>query len=327
VKRREFIALLGGAATWPLAARAQQQAMPVIGYLSIRSSGTDAQFLVSFRQGLSEVASAKTETVAVEYRYAEGQADRLASLATDLVRRKVAIIVTTGGPPAALAAKEATTTIPIVFVTGGDPVREGLIESFNRPGGNLTGVTTSYDEAAPKRLGLLREILPKAAIIGVLVNPNDPITASSETNLMRTAARSVGQRIEILQASTERDIDMAFASLVDMRADALVVAPDALFASHVHQLVALAARYSIPTLYWRREFAEAGGLISYGSRLADAFRVVGVYAGRILKGEKPGDLPVQQPTKFELVVNVKAAKAIGLTIPESFLARADEVIE
>jgi putative ABC transport system substrate-binding protein len=327
VKRREFIALLGGAATWPLAARAQQQAMPVIGYLSIRSSGTDAQFLVSFRQGLSEVASAKTETVAVEYRYAEGQADRLASLATDLVRRRVAIIVTTGGPPAALAAKDATSTIPIVFVTGGDPVREGLVQSFNRPGGNLTGVTTSYDEAAPKRLGLLREILPKAAIIGVLVNPDDPITASSETNLMRTAARSVGQRIEILQASTERDINMAFASLVDMRADALVVAPDALFASHVHQLVALAARHSIPTLYWRREFAEAGGLISYGSRLADAFRVVGVYAGRILKGEKPGDLPVQQPTKFELVVNVKAAKAIGLVIPESFLARADEVIE
>ena len=193
-------------------------------------------------------------------------------------------------------------------------------------GGNLTGVTTSYDEAAPKRLGLLREIVP-AAIIAVLVNPNDLITANSETTLMRAAGRSVGQRIEILQASTERDIDMAFASLVDMRADALVVAPDALFASHVHQLVALAARYSIPTLYWRREFAEAGGLISYGSRLADAFRVVGVYAGRILKGEKPGDLPVQQPTKFELVVNVKAAKAIGLVIPESFLARADEVIE
>ena len=328
VRRRDFVILLGGAATaWPFAARAQQPAMPVIGFLSIRSSGSDAQFLVSFRQGLSERSFVEGRNVAVEYRYADGQPDRLASLATDLVRRHVTIIVTTGGPPAALAAKEATTTIPIVFVTGGDPVREGLIESFNRPGGNLTGVTTSYDEAAPKRLGLLREILPKAAIIGVLVNPDDPITASSETNLMRTAARSVGQRIEILQASTERDIDMAFASLVDMRADALVVAPDALFASHVHQLVALAARYSIPTLYWRREFAEAGGLISYGSRLADAFRVVGVYAGRILKGEKPGDLPVQQPTKFELVVNVKAAKAIGLTIPESFLARADEVIE
>src|SRR5215813_1734278 len=247
LKRRSFITLLGGvAAAWPLAARAQQKPMPVIGYLSIRSSGTDAQFLVSFRQGLSEVASSKTETVAVEYRYAEGQADRLASLATDLVRRKVAIIVTTGGPPAALAAKDATSTIPIVFVTGGDPIREGLVQSLNRPGGNLTGVTTSYDEAAPKRLGLLREILPSAAVIGVLVNPNDPITASSETKAMHAAARSVGQRIEILQAGTERDIDAVFANLIDMQVGALVVAAHALFATQAHQLIALAARHAIP---------------------------------------------------------------------------------
>jgi putative ABC transport system substrate-binding protein len=293
------MSLLGGAAAaWPLAARGQQPAMPVIGYLSIRSSGTDAQFLVSFRQGLSEGSFFEGRNVAVEYRYADGQHDRLPSLAADLVRGQVAIIVTTGGTQAALAAKAATSTIPIVFTIGGDPVRERLVQSFNRPGDNLTGVTTSYDEAAPKRLGLLREILPKAAIIGVLVDPNDPITASSETNLMRTAARSVGQRIEILQASTERDIDTAFARLIEMRADALVIAPHALFASHVHQLVALAARHAMPTLYWRREFAEAGGLMSYGSSLADAFRVVGVYAGRILKGEKPGNLPIQQPTKI-----------------------------
>jgi ABC-type uncharacterized transport system substrate-binding protein len=244
-----------------------------------------------------------------------------------MVRRQVAVIVTTGGAQAALAAKASTTAIPIVFSIGGDPVREGLVQSLNRPAGNLTGVTTSYDEAAPKRLGLLREISPNAALIGVLVNPNDPITASSEATLMRTAARSVAQRIEILQASTEREIDTVFAKLIDMQAGALVVAPHALFATQAHQLVALAVRHAVPTLYWRREFVEAGGLMSYGSSLSDALRVVGVYAGRILKGERPGDLPVQQPTKFELVVNVKAAKAIRLTIPESFLARADEVIE
>jgi putative tryptophan/tyrosine transport system substrate-binding protein len=327
MSRRNFIALLGGAAAWPVVARAQQGATPVVGFLSNRSSDADTQFLVSLRQGLSEGGFVEGQNVAVEYRYAQGQPDRLPSLAADLVRRQVAIIVTTGGTQAALAAKAATTTIPIVFTTGGDPVREGLVQSLNRPGGNLTGVTTSYDEAASKRLGLLREILPSAAVIGVLVNPNDPITASSETKAMHAAARSVGQRIEILQAGTERDIDAVFANLIDMQVGALVVAAHALFATQVHQVIALAARHAIPTLYWRREFAEAGGLMSYGSSLADAFRVVGVYAGRILKGERPGDLPVQQPTKFELVVNVKTAKAIGLTIPESFLARADEVIE
>jgi len=328
IGRRELLAVLGGAAAAsPLAARAQQAAMPVIGFLSIRSSDTDAQFLVSFRQGLSQRDFVEGRNVAVEYRYAEGQPDRLPALVADLVRRRVAVIVTTGGPQAALAAKAATTSIPIVFTTGGDPIREGLVQSFNRPGGNLTGVTTSYDEAAPKRLGLLREIVPKARIIAVLVNPNDPITANSETDDMRKAGRSVGQQIEILQARTEGDIDAAFARLVELQADALVVAPFAIFATQAHQLVALAARTAIPTLYWRREFAEAGGLMSYGSSLADAVRIVGTYAARILKGEKPGDLPVQQPTKFELVVNVRAAKAIGLAIPESFLARADEVIE
>jgi putative tryptophan/tyrosine transport system substrate-binding protein len=327
MKRRQFITLLGGAAAWPLAARAQQRAMPVIGFLSSRSPGAEARLLVSFHQGLSESGFVEGRNVAVEYRYAEAQFDRLPSLISDLVRRQVAVIVATGSVQGALAAKAATTTIPIVFTTGGDPVKEGLVHSLNRPGGNLTGVTTSFGEAAPKRLGLLREIAPKAAVIGVLVNPNDPVTANAETNDMRAAARLVGQHIEILQAGTERDIDRAFANLIDLRFDALLVSPDPLFVTQANQLIALAARHAIPTLYWRREFAEAGGLMSYGSNLADALRVVGVYAGRILKGEKPGDLPVQQPTKFELVVNGKAAKAIGLTIPESFLARADEVIE
>jgi putative ABC transport system substrate-binding protein len=328
LKRREFMTLLGGAvAAWPLAARAQQAAIPVIGFLSIRSAGTDAQFLVSFRQALSEAGFVEGRNVAVEYRYAEGHFDRLPALAADLVRRPVALIVATGGTPASLAAKAATATIPIVFTTGDDPIKAGLVHSLNRPEGNLTGVTTSFGEAAPKRLGLLREILPKAAIIGVLVNPNDSIAANSETSDMRTAARSVGQRIEILQAGTERDIDTAFARLIDMGGAALLVAPNSLFVTQANQLVALAARHTIPTLYWRREFVEAGGLMSYGSNLADALRVAGVYAGRILRGAKPADLPVQQPTKFELVINLKTAKALGLTIPETFLTRADEVIE
>jgi putative tryptophan/tyrosine transport system substrate-binding protein len=328
MRRREFITLLGGAAAVsPFAAYAQQPRMPVIGFLSIRSPDTDAQFTVSFHQGLSAGGFVEGRNVAVEYRYAQGQPSRLPSLASDLVRRQVAIIVTTGGGQAALAAKSATTTIPIVFSIGADPVKAGLVPSLNRPGGNLTGVTTSYDESAPKRLGLLREILPKPTIIGVLVNPADPITSTGEMNEMRGAASAVGQQIEIFQASAERDIDAAFATLIDMRANALVVAPDALFATQARQLIALATRHAIPTLYWRREFAQAGGLMSYGSNLADALHAIGVYTARILKGEKPGDLPVQQPTKFELVVNVKAAKAIGLTIPESFLARADEVIE
>jgi putative tryptophan/tyrosine transport system substrate-binding protein len=339
MNRRAFITLVGGAvvasATWQFAAHAQQPATPVIGFLSIRSPDTDARFLVPFREGLGQSGIVDGRTVAVEYRYAEGQTDRLSAFAADLVRRHVALIVTTGGAQAALAAKEATkaatTTIPIVFTIGSDPVRVGLVQSLNRPGGNLTGVTTSYDEAAPKRLGLLREIVPnvsvKSGVIAVLVNPNDPITADGETSDMRRAARSIGQRIEVLQAATAHDIDAAFARLVELQADALVVAPDALFATQTHQLVALATRHAIPTLYWRREFAQAGGLMSYGSSLVDAMRVVGVYAGRVLKGEKPGDLPVQQPTRFELVINVKAAKAIGLAFPESFLARADEVIE
>jgi putative tryptophan/tyrosine transport system substrate-binding protein len=316
LRRRQFITLLGGAAAaWPLAARAQQLAMPVVGFLSIRSSDTDAQFLVSFRQGLSERGFVEGRNVGIEHRYAQGQPDRLPSLAADLVRRQVAIIVTTGGAQAALAAKAATTAIPIVFSIGSDPVKDGLVQSLNRPGGNLTGVTTSYDEAAPKRLGLLREILPNSTVIAVLVDPNNPITASSETDLMRAAARSVGQRIEIVQASTAHDIDAAFAKLVNMRAGALVVSPQAVFATQAHQLITLATRHAMPTLYWRREFAEAGGLMSYGSNLADAMHVVGLYAGRILKGERAGDLPIQQPTKFELSSTSKPPKRLASRFP------------
>jgi ABC-type uncharacterized transport system substrate-binding protein len=327
IGRREFIALLGGAAASPLAARAQQPAMLVIGYLSIRSAAADAQFLVAMRQGLSAAGFVEGRNFAIEYRFAEGRFERLPGLAADLVSRQVALIVTTGGTPASLTAKAATAAIPIVFTTGDDPVQAGLVQSLNRPGGNLTGVTTSFGEAAPKRLGLLREILPRDTIVGVLVNPSDSIGADTETNGMRKAAQSIGQQIEILQARTGRDIEVAFARLIELQARALIVAPNSLFVTQADQLIALAARHAIPTLYWRREFAKAGGLMSYGSNLADAFRVVGVYAGRILKGEKPDDLPVQQPTKFELVVNVKVAKTIGLTIPEAFLARADEVIE
>ena len=327
MRRREFITYLSGVAAWPLAARAQQPGMPVIGFLSLRSSDADARLLVSFRQGLSEAGFVEGQNLAVEYRYTEMQYDRLPSLIADLVGRRAAVIVTTGGYQSALAAKAATTTIPIVFTSGGDPVREGLVPSLNHPGGNLTGVTASQVEAASKRLGLLREILPKAAAIGVLVNPNDPITTNSETNDMHMAARSVGQRIEILQAGTARDIETVFASLTAMQISALVIAPDPFFVTEANRLVALAARHAIPTLYWRREFAQAGGLMSYGSNLADALRVAGVYAGRILKGEKPGDLPVQQATRFELVINLKTAKALDLTIPPGVLAIADEAIE
>jgi putative ABC transport system substrate-binding protein len=301
--------------------------MPVIGFLSTRSLAADARVLVALRQGLSESGFVEGRNFAVEYRYAEGRIDRLPSLAADLVRRQVTVIVATGGVQGALAAKTATATIPIVFTTAGDPVKEGLVQRLNRPGGNLTGVTTSFAEAGPKRLGLLREIVPKAAAIGVLVNPSDPINASSETDGIRAAARSIGQRIEILQANTEPDIDAAFANLINTRLDGLLVAPDALFGTQVNQLVTLAARHAIPTLYWRREFVDAGGLMSYGSHFADALRLAGVYAGRVLKGEKPGDLPVQQPTRFELVINLKTAKALGIDIPPMLLARADEVIE
>jgi putative ABC transport system substrate-binding protein len=308
-----------------LAARGQQPVMPVIG--STRSAATDAGVLVALRQGLSESGFVEGRNVAIEYRYAEGQIDQLPSLAADLVRRHVTLIVSTGGVHGAKAAKTATANIPIVFTTAGDPVKEGLVQSPNRPGNNLTGVTTSFTEAGAKRLGLLREMVPKATAIGVLVNPGDTIDSSTEVGSIRAASRSSGQRIEILQASTERDIDAAFANLFNTPLDGLLIAPDSFFGTQVNQLVTLAARYAIPTLYWRREFVDAGGLMSYGSHLADALRLAGIYAGRVLKGEKPADLPVQQPTRFELVINLKTAKALGLEISPMLLARADEAIE
>jgi putative ABC transport system substrate-binding protein len=327
LRRRKFIMLLGGAAVaWPLAARAQQKAIPVVGLLSSRSPATDAHLIAIIRQGLNETGFAEGQNVAFDYRWTEGQYDRLAGLAADLVRRQVAVIVTMGGEPSALAAKAATATIPIVFVGSTDPVRSGLATSLHHPGGNITGASLFHAEIEPKRLGLLRELRPNATTIVVLVNPNGPY-AETQVNDTRAAARSVGQEITILNASTIGEIDAAFARLAQMRADALFVATDPFFFDRATQLVVLAARHMIPTLYIRREFAAAGGLISYGANAEGSYRNVGVYAGRILKGEKPADLPIQIATKFELVINLSTARALGLTVPPLLLARADEVIE
>jgi ABC-type uncharacterized transport system substrate-binding protein len=327
VKRREFITLLGSAAaTWPLAARAQQPAMPVIGFLSSRSIEVDAQLVTAFHQGLAESGFVKGRNVLIEYRWAHGRYDRLPALAAELVSRPVAVLVSTGGTVSARAAKDSTRTIPVVFTTADDPVKVGLVDSLNRPGGNVTGVTASFIESASKRMGLLHELLPNATTIAFLVNPANPATVT-ESSEVQAAARALGQRLQVLNASTEREIDDAFERLRLLRADALLVAADPFLFSRADQLVPLAARQSIPTLYFRREFAVAGGLVSYGSNFAEFFRVVGVYAGRILRGAKPADLPVQQPTKFELVINLKTAKALGLEVPPTPLARADEVIE
>jgi putative ABC transport system substrate-binding protein len=327
VKRREFITLLGGAAaTWPLAAHAQQPAMPVIGFLSSRSIDVDAPLVAAFHQGLAETGFVEGRNVMLEYRWARGRYDQLPALAAELVAKPVDVLVSTGGTVSARAAKAATQSIPVVFTTADDPVKVRLVDSLNRPGGNLTGITASFIESASKRMGLLRELLPKASIITLLVNPTNP-AAITESNEVQAAARAIGQRIEILSASNEHEIDVAFGRLKQMRADALLVAVDPFLFARADQLVALAARQEIPTLYFRREFALAGGLMAYGSNFAEFFRVVGLYAGRILKGAKPAELPVQQPTKFELVINLKTAKALGLDIPATLLARADEVIE
>jgi putative tryptophan/tyrosine transport system substrate-binding protein len=292
VKRREFITLLGGAAAWPLAARAQQQrALPVIGLLSARSPAVDTPLIAVIRQGLSESGFVEGQNVAFDYRWAEGQYDRLAGLAADLVRRQVAVIITMGGEVSALAAKAATSTIPIVVAAGADPTRTGLATSLHRPGGNLTGVSTFISEMEPKRLGLLRELRPHAPTIAVLVNPG-LAQAELQVSDIQTAARSIGQHIKILNARTIRDIDAAFATLAQIRADALLVATDPLFFTRATQLVVLSARHAIPTLYSRREFAAAGGLMSYGPNQDESYRLLGVYAARILKGEKPGDLPI-----------------------------------
>jgi putative ABC transport system substrate-binding protein len=321
MRRREVIAILGGGVVgWSLVARAQQKAMPVIGFLSSTAPG----WLAAFRQGLSETGYVEGQNVAIEYRSAEGSYDRMPAMAADLVARKVDLIAA-DGIPAALAAKSATSTIPIVFSVG-DPVDLGLVASLARPGGNLTGVSTMAPELIPKRLELLSELVPQVGVIALLVNPNNSNTERIIGD-MQGAARAKGVKLHILKAGTESEIDAAFTTLVELHAGALVIGGDPFFGNWREQLVALAARHGVPAIYQWREFAEAGGLISYGSSLAASFRQVGAYAGKILKGAKPADLPVQQSTAFELVINLKTAKALGLTVPQSLLARADEVIE
>ena len=328
MRRREFIAFVGSsAAALPLTARAQQATVPVIGILSSSSWDIDnARRLPPFRQGLNEAGYAEGRNVTIEYRGAENQLDRLPALAADLVRRHVSLIKTSGSPVAALAAKSATTTIPIVFVNAADPVRIGLVASLSHPGGNVTGVTELSSELGVKRLGLLRELVPSATSIAILVNPKRP-DADIQSAQLREAAQALGLKFHTLKAASERDFDAAFQAVVQSQASALVVAPDALFSDRRNQIVALARRYSVPTIYELREFVVAGGLISYGISSSDIGRQAGTLAGRILKGEKPADLPVMQPTKFDLVINLTTAKALGLNIPPGVLAIADEVIE
>ena len=327
MKRREFIALLGGAAVaWPLVARGQQPAVPVIGLLDPRSADAFAEGVRAFRQGLKDAGFVERENVAIEYRWADDQIDRLTELATELVRRQVAVIVTTGGAASALAAKAATTTIPILFNTAEDPVRLGLVASLARPGGNLTGTNFFSGELAAKQLALLRELVPAAARVAVLVNPTGP-TVETTLRDLEPAARAMGLQIQVLNASTSREIDGAFATLGRERRDALFVGADPFFVSRRVQMVQMAARHMVPATYALREFAEIGGLMSYGSSIADARRQLGVYAGRILKGAKPADLPVVQSSKLELVINHQTARMLGLTVPDKLLAAADEVIE
>jgi putative ABC transport system substrate-binding protein len=327
LKRREFITLLGGAmAAWPLAARAQQPAMPVIGYLNFGSPESDASRLTGLRRGLNQSGYVEGRNLVIEYRWAGNQADRLPELAADLVQLRVAVIVSPG-VLSTLAAKAATTSIPIVFGISNDPVQLGLVASLNRPGGNLTGFNSVSSELGAKALALLHELVPGIATIGFLENPNNPRFEAYYERDVLAAATVIGLKIQVLKASTDREIDAAFVSLVQARTRALLVGGDVLFNSRIEQLVALAARHAIPTMYTFREFVVAGGLISYGSSLIETYRQVGLYTGRILKGEKLADLPVIQATKLELVINLKTAKGLGLQIPDRLLALADEVIE
>ena len=326
MNRRELMMLLAAAMGAPRAARAQQKAMPVIGYLATSSPNPNSPNVVAFRQGLSETGYVEGQNVAIEYRWAEGHYDRLPALAADLIARNVDLIVATGGTASARTAKTATLTIPIVFTTGSDPVESGLVDSLARPGGNITGVSILNVELIPKRIELISELVPEARIIAVLVNPNNAGTEPMIRDVPEVA-HAKGVQLPILKASTQSEIDTAFTSLDQVHAGALVVAPDPFFGTRHDQLLVLASRHAIPAIYAWREFVTAGGLISYGTSLAVAYRQVGTYVGKILKGAKPADLPVQQPTVFELVVNLKTAKALGLTIPPSILARADEVIE
>ena len=327
MKRREFITLLGGAAAWPLAAHAQQPAMPVIGFLNPASPDALAHRVRAFRQGLKESGYVERANVAIEYRWAEGQYDRLAKLAAELVRQRVAVIATTGGPPSAFAAKAATTTIPIVFSVPDDPVRLGLVASLARPGGNVTGINFLAAELVAKRLELLRELVPGAARVAVLVNPANVTNTETTLRDIQSAARAMGLQIQVLNASTRSEIEAAFATLVREQSDALFVGSDSFFNDRRVQLVHLASYHRVPATYGGRDFAVAGGLMSYGSDITDAYRQVGVLTGRILRGDKPADLPVVQASKFELVINAHTARTFGLTVPPSLLARADEVIE
>jgi len=326
MRRRGLLALAVGVAALRSFAATAQQKTPVIGWLHSLSADRATAVIAAFREGLREVGYIEGQNVAIEYRWAEGYNDRVPALAAELVRRQVAVIVATGGNIVALAAKAVTSTIPIVFTTGGDPVLMGLVTSLNRPGGNITGISALTGLLGAKRLEILHELVPKAAMIGVVMNPTNP-NAEAYARELQEAARTRGQQIHILNASTEGEIDIALASLVQLRAGAVLIVTDTFFTGWRDQLVALAARYAIPAIYDIRDFAAAGGLISYGTNFADLYRQAGLYAGRILKGEKPADLPVMQPTKFDLVINLKTAKALGLEIPPTLLARADEVIE
>ena len=326
MRRREFITFLGGAAAWPLAAHAQQPPMPVIGFLSANAADANPQFTAAFRDGLAAVGFVEGKDVAIEYRWADAHLERVPALALDLIRRRVNVIFTGGGDVPVLVTKGATATIPIVFSTASDPVAMGFVASLNRPGGNVTGVTNIVSQLGPKRVELLHELLPKAGVVGLLLNPNSP-NAEPQVADAQTAARGLGLQTHILPATSNEEIDAAFAKLVELKIDALLLIPDASFQSRRDQFVRLAARYMLPTIYYSSEYVAAGGLLSYGASFSGMYRQAGNYVGRILKGEKPADLPVTQPTKFELAINLKTAKALGLSVPPALLARADEVIE
>jgi putative tryptophan/tyrosine transport system substrate-binding protein len=327
MRRREFITALGGAAAaWPFAVRAQQPALPVIGLLTSRAPGDSPHFMAAFRQGLKNTGFVEGQNVAIEYRFAEDRNERLPALAADLVHRQVTVIAA-HTTPAALAAQAATTTIPIVFEAGSDPIRLGLVASLNQPGGNVTGVTNLIVEVGPKRLELLHELLPTASVMALLVNPADRALALAQSREVQSAARALGLELHVLNASTERDFDAVFANLIRLRAGGLVIGAGSIFVRAVEQLAALTVRHAVPAIYQSRNFPAAGGLMSYGSDVTDSYRLAGIYTGRVLKGDNPADLPVQEATKFELSINLKTARAFGITVPLPLLGRADVVIE